>query len=246
MKEPSDLDKLNAVATANASDLYPLRGVFTVLSASIVGIAAVASASPLENASVRIFAALLVATTASIYAGWRYARPVAYAFLYIGSPAFLLYDHRSRTSFGWLSSLIYFCAAVFGAIFVIRMFRAISLANSPACEVERQKIGRWKEQLASPCTPPNIIQFAAGDFWTDGRATVRLFRQDNWIVTAYFRRQDIAKAPTITVFDAQLEPVLYSPEQRRLRIGKRRFRKVEFTPESVAPAHQLAQIVASV
>jgi hypothetical protein len=194
MKEPSELEKLNAVAQRNHR-------------------------SPVASA------------VSSLY--------------FIVYFAFEIFNPHGAT---WLARglvVLSLCCVVGFTYQLVRLIRSYWLAKSPKCQSEREQIRQWISQVTGERSPNATIQFNAGDFWT-GKVIVRILRQDDWIVVATFYRENLAKAPALTIFDAQSTPLLYSPEQKRVRIGKCKFRKVEFTPESVAPVHQLAQIVATV
>jgi hypothetical protein len=191
MKEPDELDKLNAVAIAEEASLIGIRWLWRLL---------------------------IVFFAASV-----------------------LFRHHTVS---WFVAPLFVWAIGDQSIVLVRTVRAIRLAKSPACESEHKQIGRWISQLTAAPASPGIIQLSAGDFWT-GRVIVRLLAENQWIVVATFYKENLARKPRLTIFDANATPMVYSPEQRCLRIGKRKFRKVEFTPESVAPAQQLAQRVAT-
>jgi hypothetical protein len=134
---------------------------------------------------------------------------------------------------------------MFELIRLIRIARAYLLSRNPSSASARERIENWKAHLESSTVPPDIIEFDAGDFWGDGRATIRLLQDDNWIVLAYFRHRVISQKSFICVFDAQATPLLYSPDQRRIRLGKRKFRKVEVRTESQPSFQKLARVVAT-
>jgi len=159
-------------------------------------------------------------------------------------PAFdLLYRPDAWIRGGTLVLLCGLCA--FELISLMKILRTHLLSKSASCASARDRIGSWKLRLEAGAVPPDIIEFDAGDFWDDGRSTIRVFQDDNWIVLAYFRHRVISSKPLISVFDATATPLLYFPEQHRIRVGKRKFRKVEVRSESQPSFQKLAQVVAT-
>jgi hypothetical protein len=247
MKEPGELEKLNAVAQAEASarSLSSLRwsSVFFVV---VIGLAIAAGGSPLHRAVVYVSAALIIATIISVYRGWRYAPACAEAAWPISYAAFVLFSIHLTSWAGMVCLVAVIAGLVYSAIDGIRIALAINLASRPACASERDTVGRWILQLTEESTSPGIIQFSADDSWADGRVIVRLLRQENWIVVATLLEKNPTKLLTLSIFDARCAVIQDSPERKRLRIGDRKFRKVDFTPELTALADQLSQSSATV
>jgi hypothetical protein len=245
MKEPSELEKLNAVAQEEAGKnaLKHLRGSRLVFYVVIIGIAVFGGALPLERAALRTLAVLMASALISIHFDWRYAPVSEKAITPLMCGMCLLLVRHGLYLAPWFEVFIMFAwiaAFVDGAVDTIRIARAIRIANSPACLAERETIGRWISQLTSAIELPGIIHFAADDFWSDGRVVVKLLQQDNWLVLASLLKVDPTKMLTLSIFDARSTPISYSREQSRLRIGDRKFRKVESTPELTALTSQLA------
>jgi hypothetical protein len=246
MNEPTELEKLNAVAQAEASKRnhpHQLR-LYALVSVAVVGFAASRGTSPVENAVVRIAAILIIAYTVSVFASWRYAPALEQLLWALG------YGTWASFSLPWFNrgflAVAVLAWIVYEAIRAVRAIRAIRLANSPACLAEFETIGRWISQLTSANEPLGIIRFVADDFWSDGRVVVKLLQQDNWLVLASLLKVDPTKMLTLSIFDTRSTSVAYSREQNRLRIGDRKFRKVEFSPALTALANQFAQRNAAV
>jgi type III secretory pathway component EscS len=248
MTVPSELEKLNAVAQAEASEgsLNALRRS-SVFSAVTIGMACVQGGTQLQNSVVRVLTVLVVAVTVSIYVGWRYAPAIEKAFepFVFGMLVIFGIHFGSGMHFGswveWVCLAAVAVGFVFGAFDALRTARAVWLANLPECVVEHETIRGWSSRLTSESTWPDIVQFAADESWTDGTVVVRLLQKDNWIVLASLLKADPTKILTLSIFDGRTTTISYSQGQRRFRIGDRKFRRVEFTPELTVLANRLAQ-----
>jgi hypothetical protein len=247
MKEPDELDKLNAVAQAEAStrNLHSLR-LNSVFILAVTGLAVLHVGSQLQNLAVRGLAVLVVAVTVSVYVGWRYAPAIEEVLWPLTYGAFVLSAAGLNSWIRMLFLFLFVAGTLHGLRDAIRIASAIRLAGHPSCAPERETIRQWVSQLTSTSAFPGIIQFAAEDFWKNGQVTGRLLQQTNWIVVATLLKKDPTKILTLDILDKTSTPILFSPDQHRLRIGKRKFRKVEFTTESAASAHQIARVVATV
>jgi hypothetical protein len=190
---------------------------------------------------------LVVAVTGCIYVGWRYAPAIEKVSepLVFGMLVILGIHHGSGIHFGswveWVWLVAVAVGFVYGAIDALRIARAVWLANLPECVVEHETIRGWMLRLTSESASPDIIQFTADDFWTDGRVIVRVLQQNEWIVVATLLKENPTKMLTLSIFDARSAKVSQSLERSRLRIGDRKFRKVELTPELTALTGRLAQ-----
>jgi hypothetical protein len=243
MKEPGELEKLNAVAQAEASviGLRAFRVTFLILSVVALVFAVVVRATPSENASVRTFAALTVVATICLHAGLRYALPVARLFLPLGFAALVLSTLRLTSWEGAISLTAAAYLLMFEGSRAFRLARAIHLTNSSGCTNERERVGRWISDMRSASLPPGLIQFAAGDIKIEARVIIRVLHQDHWLVVASFHNKKLVKMPSLTIFDTHNERISYVAENQRLHIGKREFRKVETTPELTMFVNRLAQ-----
>ena len=252
MTRLSELEKLNAVARAgnSQSSLYRLRIIFSLLSVVVFAVGFMVKSTPIEEAAVFTLATVIAVITLALFAGWRYSAPLARAFFsvcYVCYPALVLVRHTPLTWFGSGFLLLMLYGVVVGLSDLVRLLRAIWLSEDPALASERETLRRWAAELTrDDHAGANILQFTAGDFWSDGRDTFRLLQDEHWIVVADFYRGEMRKTPSLAVYDANITPILYSAEQGRLRIGHRTFRKVRLAPESAVLARELAQAVVAV
>jgi hypothetical protein len=248
MKEPGELEKLNAVAQAEAIDLGFHRSRWFYVFYSAIAVAYTASHRAFTPANAAIWAStvLMLGLTAATFSGWCYSAPVERVLW----PLFFLVWALFGMLPAPLEGRIWLVAAVLLFIWesagAIRMASAMRLASSTVCVEARETIGRWISQLTSDYVAPGVVQFTANDYFNDGQVVARLLPQDDWTVIATVLKNDHTRLITLTILDSSSAHILYSPEQHYMRIGKRKFRKVDMSLESLQLLKQFPQGFAEV
>jgi hypothetical protein len=141
-------------------------------------------------------------------------------------------------------ALMFILAAVDTAI----ISRTVHLGRSAKCVPEREQVRRWLSVLNQPGRQDNVIQFSANPrlrsaqplsmiedlvFRRSGtvRELVRVLVDGPWIAVVVFSDEDFTKLRDMFVFDSRQTPPFYDESRKSWRIGRKKFRMVDFTPE---------------
>ena len=193
MTELAEIKRLDPVARAEATKLILPRArvPVTFVTAFMVLLGIISTASFSETSTVRILAILAVVTTIMLWTRSRYA-PCALAVLLFATVIagrFIADDPDAHTLLGSAS------AYVGSAILLLAGYRWATnampfiAAQSEALENERYQVEGWIKILTSPGTTDPVTEFSTKSFWT-GYWTCRLLDAGSCWVIAKFKTRN--------------------------------------------------------
>jgi hypothetical protein len=256
MKEPGELEKLNAVASMERT-LASEKGWRWIVGLAILWTVHLEmrgqSGKPIEMAMTHLYLIVMVLYEIVMFSGRGYLRVLTSSLAALvmlgccaGFGAILpgqVGNLRLALSFTWLTVAVIFSHESW------TWFTNLKRMGTGDGAEEIAKVREWRRLLITDVSDRERIEFLGESFWT-GKAKMRLLRDSNFIIAVPLPRARFfwqpAWQPELKIYEIGCTPLSYSPQEHRIRIGKSRFRNVDISVESEKLLQQFAQTVPSI